>query len=69
MMASIPEQNPDSPPVGPDDAPDQIQPGGPAERGDPAPDEGHSPLEDPGSDGGTAGTGGTTGPQDHDVTS
>lgn len=67
-MATQPDPNPDSAPLGPDDAPDQLTPDAV-----PTPDresvEGHSPLEDPGSDGGTAGTGGTTGPQDHDVTS
>ncbi|WP_076073259.1 hypothetical protein [Sphingomonas montana] len=66
-MATDPNQTPDSPPAGPDDAPDQFAPGATPKQDDP--DAGQSPMEDPGSDGGTGGTGGTTGPQDHDVTS
>ena len=61
-MATDPEAYPHGTPIRPDDAPVRPAP-------DSDPSRRRSPMEDPGSDGGTAGTGGTTGPQDHDVTS
>ena len=65
-MASHPDAHPDSIPSGPSDDPERVSPDG-----DPGREtvEEPSPMEDPGSDGGTSGTGGTNHPQDRDITS
>ena len=60
-MASTPDTHPDSLPSGPSDDPERVTP---------AREPGRESVEDtPGTDGGTAGTGGTLHRQDHDVTS
>ena len=60
-MASHPDANPDSIPGGPAESPEQVSP---------ASEPGRESVEDsPGTDGGTAGTGGTNHRQDRDITS
>ena len=61
MASSPPDSHPDSIPSGPSDDIERPSPGG---------DEGGTGVEDtPGTDGGTAGTGGTNHRADRDITS